>query len=93
LKNSISEKCSEKLALGYPTNDDLNFLDIFYSQILARFARTGNSISELKTNTPHALESGKKPILELASQVDRSLQGPARMLAQRLTFWRADQWA
>jgi hypothetical protein len=31
------KNAQKNFALGYPTNDDLNFLDIFYPQILVRF--------------------------------------------------------
>jgi len=38
-KNSISEQCSEKFGDRTPTNNELNFLDIFYPWILVRFRR------------------------------------------------------
>jgi len=34
-----------------------------------------NSITELTTNTPHAIEPDKKPILDLAGQVGHGFQG------------------
>src|SRR5215469_3385623 len=53
LKNSIARKCSEKLALGCPTNDDLNFLDIFCPWILARFRRNRTFSTDTRFITNH----------------------------------------